>query len=201
MNSCDSRNSRKRALIWVVLEYYGPYLLSFFERLSGLLALLSLLFVVAWLNKTNEFTALLSAGIPKRRIVRPLMLASAFVILGASALREFSIPHYQDRLDRNPQDLTGDLPRPMRPTFEHQAMALFQGKNLLPANFEIVAPILTIQGGPLAETFGSKILAKSAIYQRPTQDRPRGYLFKNVTAPGKIDERASIQAVDGKPIL
>lgn len=192
---------QQRALFWVVLEYYGPYLLSFFERLSGLLALLSLLFVVAWLNKTNEFTALLSAGITKRRIVRPLMLASAVVILSASALREFSIPYYQDRLDRNPQDLTGDLPRPMRPTFEHQAMALFQGKSLLPANFEIVAPILTIQGGPLADSFGSKILAKSAFYQRPTENKPRGYLFKNVTAPSGIDQRDSIHAVAGKPIL
>ena len=191
----------ERPLAIVVSSYYGPYLLSFFERLSGLLALLSLLFVVAWLNKTHEFTALLAAGITKRRVVRPLIIASAAVILTAAAVREFSIPAFQDHLDRNPQDLTGDLPRPMRPTFEHDAVALFQGKNLLPANFEIVSPILTIQGGPLADSFGSKIHAQSAFFQRAEQGRPRGYLFKEVTTPTNIDAIPSVHALGGEPLL
>ena len=120
------------SLATVLVEYYGPYLLWLFERLSGLIALLALLFVVAWLNRTHEFTAMMAAGVTKRRVVRPLLIASAVVILGAAATRELALPAFQDRLDRNPQDLTGDLPRPIKPTFDQDAVALLQGGHLLP---------------------------------------------------------------------
>ncbi|MFZ4470961.1 MAG: LptF/LptG family permease, partial [Pirellula sp.] len=51
-------------------EYYGPLTLSIFDRTCGLLTLLSEKFVVAWLYRTNEMTALLAAGISKARIIR-----------------------------------------------------------------------------------------------------------------------------------
>ncbi len=192
---------RQSALIRILIEYYGPYTLSIYERLSGLFALLALLFVVAWLNRTNEFTALMSAGITKRRVVRPLMISSLIVILAAAGLRELAIPHYQDRLDRNPQDLTGDLPRPMRPTFDSDAYALFQGRHLLPANMEIVAPVFKIQGGPLAPVMGSKILAASAQFMPAANDRPAGYLLRQVSAPKRIDTLDSVLTLDGRPLL
>lgn len=188
-------------LLSVLVEYYGPYTLSIFERLSGLLALMALLFVVAWLNKTHEFTALQAAGVTKRRVVRPLLLASMVVILTAAGLREFSIPKYQDRLDRNPQDLTGDLPRQMRPTFDHDATALLQGRHLLPINMKIVSPMLKVQGGPLAKPVGSKVVAKTAVFQPATVERPQGYLFQEVTLPRAIDEVDSVLKTDGTPLL
>ncbi len=189
------------SLVAVLFEYYGPYTLSMYERLSGLLALLALLFVVAWLNKTNEFTALMAAGVTKRRVMRPLLFASAAVILAAVALREFSIPSYQDRLDRNPQDLTGDLPRPMRPTFDSNAMVLLQGRHLLPVKREIVAPIAKIQGGPLAKDYGSKILAASAQHQEAAAGRPAGFVFQQITRPKNIDQINSVFDLGGKPLL
>lgn len=190
-----------RGLLVVVAEYYGPYLLSFFERLSGLLALLALLFVVAWLNKTNELTAMMAAGVTKRRVVRPLLIASAVVILSASAVRELAIPRYQDQLDRNPQDLTGELPRQMKPTFQSDAEALFHGKHLLPVNFQIVAPYLSLQGERLSSHFGSKIVATTASYQQPDESRPRGYMFENVTIPAGVNAIPSVASDAGEPLL
>ncbi|MCA9128342.1 MAG: LptF/LptG family permease, partial [Planctomycetales bacterium] len=105
------------SLLEVLVDYFTPYVVMLFERLSGMLALLAMLFVIAWLNKTNEFTALLAAGVAKRRVVRPLMLASAFVVVSAVAIRELVIPKYQDQLDRQPQDLSGDLNRQLRPMY------------------------------------------------------------------------------------
>lgn len=185
----------------VLREYYGPFMVSIFERLSGLLALLALLFVVAWLNRTNEFTALLAAGVTKRRVVRPLLIASAVVIGTACLLREFSIPHYQDRLDRNPQDLTGDYPRPIKPTFDPEAVALLKGKHLLPTKLEIVTPILKLTGSELAKQFGTKIMAPSAFYHRTTAQRPAGFLFQDVSSPESINTIDSAYGVDGNPIL
>jgi lipopolysaccharide export system permease protein len=186
-------------VLQVMLDYYGPYTLYIFDRLSALLALLSLLFVIAWLNKTNEFTALLSAGVTKRRVVRPLMIASAVVILGAAATREWAIPRFQDRLDRNPQDLVG--PRAIRPTFDPNAVVLIQGKHLLPASDEIVLPNLKIQGGPLVELFAPRITAASAKYTAASPQAPSGYLFSQVSLPVGIDTIPSVFASDGSALL
>ncbi|MEM7479329.1 MAG: LptF/LptG family permease [Planctomycetota bacterium] len=191
----------EKPLIQVVGEYYSPHLLSFFERLSGFLALLALLFVVAWLNKTNEFTAMLAAGIPKRRVVRPLLIASVVVIGSAAIIREVAIPKYQDHLDRLPQDLTGELPRSMKPTFIEEAESLLQGKHLLPVHFKIDSPMLSTQGPVLAESIGSRLLANSAFYKPKDATHPSGYLFQDVSVPVTIDEKDSIYAVNGTPIL
>ncbi|MCA9183478.1 MAG: LptF/LptG family permease, partial [Planctomycetales bacterium] len=187
------------SVLHVMLDYYGPYTLYIFERLSAMLALLALLFVIAWLNKTNEFTALLAAGVTKRRVVRPLMIASTIVILSAAAAREFAIPKFQDRLDRNPQDLVG--PRTMRPTFDPDAVALIQGKHLLPVSSEILFPKLTIQGGPLATSIGARLSATSAKFQAATATVPAGYLFIEVSSPNNIDQLDSVQTADGQPLL
>ncbi len=186
----------------VLAGYYGPYMLSIFERLSGLMALLALLFAIAWLNKTNEFTALLAAGVTKRRVIKPLLLASLAVVLSASALREIAIPLFQDRLDRNPQDLTGEVPRPLRPTFDAHAVALIQGKHLLPTKMEITAPNLKVQGGPLANSVGGKVVAETAKFQAAQDGRPAGYLFIDVHYPKNIDQLPSVyDDSQGDPIL
>ncbi len=186
-------------LFKVMFDYYGPYTLYIFERLSAMLALLALLFVIAWLNKTNEFTALLAAGVTKRRVVRPLLIASGVVILSAAAAREWAIPRFQDRLDRNPQDLVG--PRALRPTFDPDAVALIKGKHLLPASSEIVQPNWTIQGGPLVSNFAPRILATSAKFQAAKGKVPAGYLLTEVTSPKDIDQLASVTTTDGRPLL
>ncbi len=183
----------------VMLDYYGPYSLYLFERLSAMLAMMALLFVVAWLNKTNEFTALLAAGVTKRRVVLPLFIASAVVILGAAATREFAIPRFQDRLARNPQDLVG--PRAIRPTFDPKAVALIQGKHLLPASSEIVFPNFKIQGGALLDSVGPRISAGTAKYQSASARAPAGYLFSGVISPANIDTLPSVHAQDGTALL
>lgn len=192
----------ENSLFSVLLDYYGPYTLSIFERLSGLLALLALLFTIAWLNKTHELTALLAAGVSKRRVIRPLLIASMVVILGAAANRELAIPHYQDRLDRNPQDLTGEVARPLRPTFDPQTYTLLQGKHLLPIQMRIVAPNLKIQGGPLEKSCGGKIVAAMGKYVTASDGRPAGYLLEQVAYPKNIDQLPSTyHEISGAPLL
>ena len=72
---------RKRGSLPLALaEYFGPVLLTIFDRTCGLTALLALLFVVAWLYRTNEWTAMLAAGISKARVVRPLLIVCAIAI-------------------------------------------------------------------------------------------------------------------------
>lgn len=186
----------------VAVSYYKPFALTIFEQLSALMALLALLFTVAWLNKTNELTALLAAGVTKRRIVRPLLIASLSILLGAALLRETAIPLFQDQLDRKPADLTGQLPRPLRPAFDPQTVCLIQGRHLLPVNKEIAEISIRVQGGPLLTTYGNKLAAKSGFYQEASELHPAGYLLSDVTVPRNIDARPSmVHPETGSPLL
>lgn len=192
---------QSRSLIYVLADYFGPYTLSIFERLSGTLALLAFLFTVAWLNKTREFTALQAAGITKRRVVRPLLIASAGVILSAAALREFVIPQYENHLDRNPQDLTGEMVRPVQPTEDDRAGVLFTGKNLVLKDLQVVAPELHVRSGPVLPAF-SKLAAARAVYHPSRDGKPAGYMLEEVSRPRKINEIPSIyHERDGGPVL
>ena len=185
-----------------LVDYYGPFALSVFERLSAMLVLLAVLFTIGWLNKTNELTALLAAGIPKRRIIRPLLAASLTVILATAVLRETAIPYFQDQLDRKPSDLTGEVLRPIRPAFDPHSVTLIQGRNLRLVNKEIIDVNIKIQGGPLLPSVGNKILARQAVYREACPEHPAGYLLTDVQTPRNIEARPSIaDPVSGGPLL
>lgn len=181
--------------IWkVLLSYYLPFAISVFERVSALLALLALLFTIGWLNRTNELTALLAAGVAKRRIILPLLVASMCVILTAAAVRETVIPLYQDLLDRKPGELVGEAPRPVRPTYDPHLFALIQGRHLIASRQEIVDPNLRIQGGPILSSLGPKVIAKQAVFHAANDQHPAGFLLTNIVIPRNIDAKSS--AVD-----
>ncbi len=55
---------QQQSIVKVLFEYYGPYTLTLFDSLSGLLALMAILFAITWINRTNELTALLARASP-----------------------------------------------------------------------------------------------------------------------------------------
>ncbi len=189
-----------KGLAVVLCEYFGPYILTIFDQLSGLLALMAVLFAITWINRTNELTALLAAGITKRRILRPLMIASACVIGVAALVREVWIPQYQDRLERNPQDLKADVVRNITAQRDPRLSVMIGGKHLSLANSEITWPFIRIYPGPLA-SIGRQIEAASGHPRTADADHPEGYLLKQVSKPRNIDSVASLRDEQGVPLL
>jgi lipopolysaccharide export system permease protein len=202
LDSLNKHSSENQiSLLDVCTDYYGPYLLSIFERLSALLALMAMLFTLAWLSKTNELTALLAAGVPKRRILRPLWLASFLVIGTAVGFREFAIPPFQDRLDRSPEDLSGVIPRPIRPAYDPDNFSLIQGRHLLPINRQIVDVQIKLRGGVLGSAIGSKLTASLATFVPANADHADGYLLEGVTMPRSLDKKPSVVDQHNRPLL
>ncbi len=70
------------SLARVLFEYYGPYSLALMDRFGGMLALLAVMFVVSWLRRTNELTAMMAAGISTRRILAYPLACSVILFLG-----------------------------------------------------------------------------------------------------------------------
>lgn len=67
--------------------YYGYKVTQIFDRLSEAIALLAGTFTVALLQRNNELLPQLSAGVPTRRVVMPILL-SALVMLGLGTLNQ-----------------------------------------------------------------------------------------------------------------
>jgi len=66
-------SERGDGILRVLAEYYGARILAFFDLTSSVLALIAAIFTLTWLQRHNEMTALLAAGIPKSRLIRPLI--------------------------------------------------------------------------------------------------------------------------------
>ncbi len=183
----------------VLLEYYGPRILAFFDQTSALLALLASLFVITWMQRTNELTAVMAAGIPKRRVVLPLLCAGWLVSITAAVNREWWIPGFRDRLTRNAQTWAGGEARAFTPVFDFQTRILLTGKGVLPASRTIVQPAFQLPDA-LATEWGPALTSREARYVAPQQDRPGGYLMIGVTSPADAAKRPSAH-IGGQPVI
>jgi phosphatidate cytidylyltransferase len=70
----------------VFCEYYGARSLAFFDRTSALIALVAATFAVTSMQRSNELCAVMAAGIPKIRVVAPLLAGAAIVVTAAMVL-------------------------------------------------------------------------------------------------------------------
>lgn len=179
-------------------EYFGPVLLTIFDRTCALTALLSLLFVVAWLYRTNEWTAMLAAGVSKARVIRPLLFVCLIVIFASAISREIWIPKYSHILTRKPQDLQGvERILPIRPTEDSQYGLLIAGKSIASTSQTIRNPVFVLFG-PASSIVG-QIQAESALYQEASENRPAGYLVQGL-GQAKFLQQPSV-VVDGLDYL
>jgi len=185
--------------VGVLVEYYGPRILTFFDQISHLLALVAALFVITWMQRTNELTAVMAAGVPKRRVVRPLLLAGCLVALLAAVNRELWIPGFRDKLTRNAQTWAGDQSRSFTPVFDFQTRILFTGKGVIASRRTIVRPVFQLPDA-LAH-WGPAITGAEARYEPPSDEHPGGYRIVGVTQPVDATERQTARVGSRRVIL
>jgi len=181
--------------LWRVLgAYYGCRLISFFDATSPVIALASAMFALSWLERHNELTALLAAGITRWRIARPALVFAAVVSLLAMANREVVLPQIRHAFSRNAQDLQGDAARPFEARYDHRTEILFRGRSARMTDCRIESPSLLLP--PALAEYGPQIDAAEAFWQPAAEGRPAGYLLVGVTEPADIDRLAPLAAGD-----
>ena len=112
-----------------VVHFYSYKAILFFDNTSGLLALVSAMFTVAWIQRHNEMTALMAAGVPRIRVLLPMIIAVAVVSLLSAVNRETLIPRYRRELARRPQDPLGDQPQSLVQRCDGKTDVLLKGKH------------------------------------------------------------------------
>jgi lipopolysaccharide export system permease protein len=192
-------NGSLRETASVLIEYYTPRLLQFFNHVSGLLAMLGSMFVLTVLARGNELTALLAAGISPARVVQPLLVASAVVAGLGAANREWGLPSVRDSLSRNAQDWLGEKGRKCTPRYDIQTDVLIAGRATFAKDKRLAGPVFR-NLPPEAAAWGRQIAAENAYYLPAEGGRPAGYVLRKVSQPANLSEVASV-ALDGRRIL
>jgi len=180
-------------------QYYSFKTFAVFDLINGILVLISAMFTVSWLQRHNEMTALMMAGVSRIRIVTPLIAAAAAISLLAMANREFIMPRFRDELARRPQDLIGDQEQSLDPRYDNQTDVLISGKCTYAENKRIELPDFRMLP-PSLKLYGRQVQAENAYYQPPQGDRPGGYLFDKVGEPKHLDTRPSLFSA-GRAVL
>ena len=181
-----------------IAAYYSYQIILFFERTCGLLMLVSAMFTISWIQRNNEMTALMAAGVSRLRIVAPVIAAVVCVSLFAVVNREAIVPHFRDQLSRPPQNPLGDKPRPLEPRYDGETDVLLDGSRTYFDQKRIESPNFMMSIA--LRDYGNHLRAENAYYLRPEGDRPGGYLLDNVIEPKNLDERPSLKLA-GRTVL
>jgi len=91
------------AVVQHIVKYYGFQIPVIFDRLCEMIVLLAAMFTVAWVQRNNELLPLLSAGVSTQRVVRPILLSAAGMLMLTVLNQELIIPRIGAAL-LNPRD-------------------------------------------------------------------------------------------------
>jgi lipopolysaccharide export system permease protein len=191
---------KQGSLLAVMSQYYGYRSLSFFDSTSPVLTLIAAMFTVTWIQRHNELTALLAAGVPKSRIMKSVILGAVVVILLSIINREFVIPRARAHLSYNAQNLGGGSGQALQPRYDNETVVLIGGSRskVFGDQQRIEKPDFYLPPG--LDKYGARLAADNAFYQPPGADRPGGYLFDHVEQPQALDGAASL-SMGGRTIL
>lgn len=90
-----------------IFGYYSAQIVLIFDRLAESITLMAAMFTVAWMQRNNELLPQLSAGIPTRRAIMPVLLGAAVTLCLGPLNQELIIPRVADRLVAPRDDLEG----------------------------------------------------------------------------------------------
>ncbi|PQO41450.1 hypothetical protein C5Y93_30515 [Blastopirellula marina] len=184
-----------RGTLPILFDYYTPRIFTFFNMTGGILTLIAAMFTVTWLQRHNEMTALMAAGITKERIVRPVIIAVGVIALLGALNREFVVPEYSDALSRNAQDWLGESAKQLQPKYDNLTDVLISGNHTFANEMRIEAPKFRL---PRSQPgVGTKINAANAFFKAAEGDRPSGYLLDQVSEPENVAEAESLLDADG----
>jgi lipopolysaccharide export system permease protein len=186
-----------------VLPFIGSYYMfktiMFFDQTGSVLALISAMFTVSWIQRHNEMTALMAAGVSRFRVLLPIIVAVGVVSLLSAANREVLMPRCRHELCRTSQDPSGSKPQSLAGRYDGRTdIVLFGGKCAYSDEGRIEEPIFRMP--PSLDAYGSELTADNAYYKPPSGNRPGGYLLDGMRRPKNLSTRPSLR-LKGEAVL
>lgn len=167
--------------------YYGFRVPQMFDLLNEFFTLCAGAFTVAWMQRSNELLPQLSAGIPTRRAVRPILLGAVATLALSPLNQEFLIPEVADELMKSRDDIEGAKAQVLMGAYDSSGIHIegFAGfrKDRRVTRMSITFPESSASGM-------IHISAAEAVYVPPGNDPlSGGWLLTGVEEPSKFGDR------------
>jgi lipopolysaccharide export system permease protein len=98
LNDFTKNKSGPLDILTHVSTFYAAQLAVIYDRLAELVTLAAAVFTAAWMQRNNELLPQLSAGVPTRRVIRPIVLGAVLTTALAPLNTEFYIPAVAEQL-------------------------------------------------------------------------------------------------------
>lgn len=96
----DQHGGTLPATLWVLGDYYGPFLLLVYVAMSGLIVVAAMGFTLAQMQRNRELLALLAGGVSLYRVAAPILVAGFFFNLLSMPVQELLIPPLAEKIVR-----------------------------------------------------------------------------------------------------
>jgi lipopolysaccharide export system permease protein len=186
-------------LLKIMGVYYAYRAVAIFDRMGGVLTLIALMFTITWIQRHQEMTALLAAGITRIRVLRPVLIAAIGMSLLAAANREIIMPNIREHLANDSRNLGGEQETMMQSRFDSQTDILLGGEKIVSAGQRIVNPSFVLPRE--FDQFGRQLTAKEARFLPAKGNQPSGYLLSGVTAPRALLKSPPLLQGDKEVVL
>ncbi len=184
-------------LLTILASYYAYRGIAFFDRTSGVLTLVAVMFTVTWIQRHHEMTALLAAGITRKRVLRPVLIAAIGVSLMAAANREVVMPSIRQHLATDSKNLGGQQQSLMQARFDSNDI-LIGGDKIIPSEQKITNANFVLPRG--LDRYGKQLTATEARFLPANGGLPSGYLLTGVTQPKSLLKQPSLM-IDNAPVV
>ena len=176
----------------LIVDFYGPRILDFFNRMAGILILVSAVFAISMMQRRRESTATEAAGITKARLVLPIIVAAVVIIALAAISRELYIPQYRSTLVRSLTNWTSTGTVVMHHQKDMETGILVQGQQLVIDEAKITEIQMTLPRQLRTEFLN--IHADDGFIQEadPQRKTPVGVLLEKGVKPDDLLRSKSI---------
>ncbi|HJZ60339.1 MAG TPA: LptF/LptG family permease, partial [Gemmataceae bacterium] len=168
-----------------VLRYYCYQLALIFDRLSESITLSAAVFTVSWMQRNNELLPQLSAGIPTRRVIRPVLLGCALTLSLGPLNQEFVIPQIAEQLMMPKDDPEGAKAQVVMGAFDREGLHV-EGIAGFRKDRKVKYFYVTFPDAPPSGMF--HMTAEEAVYIPPGKGRFTGGWLLSKTTPATPEE-------------
>ncbi len=162
-----------------IIKYYTANIFKIFDLLTEVMTLAAAVFTVAWMQRNNELLPQLSAGVPTRRVVRPVLLGAVLTLALGPLNKELVIPAYADELNLPRDDPKREKPVEVRGGFDSTGIHL-EGAQGFRTERRVNLLYVTLPAG--GATGLAHLSAQGAVYVPPAgQPQTGGWLLYNTT--------------------
>lgn len=173
-----------KGVVQHILSYYGYQISLIFDRLAEAITLLAAMFTVAWMQRNNELLPQLSAGIPTRRVLRPVLLGAAITLSFGPLNQEFVIPQIAAQLMVSKDDPEGAKAQILMGAYDPTGVHI-EGMAGIQKDRKVLKFFATF---PESSPSGMvHMMAEEALYFPPGEGEYTGGWLLNKTSPETLD--------------